>query len=166
MPYIHHVLTPYIGGDVGTGEYAQTFRCPSRLSQGDPPSFSGPNPIDNLTNEIHTHYRYNWQAAFYRHTLLTLQKTSSAEPFVSLRTDSVLSSSDALLIYDTVFPDWAEEEFPHKGGGGRAINTAYVDGHTDTLGFEDYIEGTDDLPLADFANPLYAEGWPYPESPF
>lgn len=166
VPYIHQLLIPYVGGGEDTGEYTQTFRCPSRLSQGAPQNFA------TLNEELHTHYRYNWQAAYERLTRFELGRVKSnfadGEYYVSLRTDNVRSPSEALLAYDTVFADWEEEKFPHEGGGERAINTAFIDGHTDTLGFQAYKDGLDDDPFAavEFLKPLYSAGWPYSEDPF
>lgn len=159
--YIHHLLIPYIGGGVETGDYAQTFRCPSRDSQGSPANFSGPNPIDNLTDEIHTHYRYNWQAAVLNFSRLAKGPTVINQPsqYISIRIDQIVTQTEALLIYDTVFNTWAEEEFPHVGGGERAINTGYVDGHVGSIGFNEYEELAIQ-PGIEWAQNFYHVGWP------
>ncbi len=164
-PFIHHILIPYIGGEKGTGEYTATFRCPSREALGPPPGEGGnPSPFPDMDDEQHTHYRYNWQAAFYR---LTFWEKRLDEPQIqSLKVDDVITATDALLIYDTVFPDWIEDAFPHRGGGDGAINASYVDGHVDTVRFDDYKEATSRFSTsAEFMNPFYHEGWPYPELP-
>ncbi len=158
-PFIHHILIPYIGGDKGTGEYTRTFRCPSREALGGVPTFP------ELTDEIHTHYRYNWGAAYYR--LTVREKMLPAPQIESLKTGDVTNATEALLLYDTAFRDWAEDDFPHVGGGGRAINNSYVDGHGGTVGYDDYAEQTARFTSfnAAWANPFFQTGWPYPPLP-
>ncbi|MEM7624832.1 MAG: type II secretion system protein [Planctomycetota bacterium] len=160
--FIHIILIPYIGGEDGTGEYTQTFRCPSREALGDPENFRGPMPVDNLTNELHTHYRYNWGGAFWRLTIRTLGLTGASDPVVSHQTADVTQTTEALLLYDTVFNDWPEDDFPHRGSPGRSINTAYVDGHVEALGFDEYAERTARFTANNtrWANELFLEFWP------
>ncbi|MEM1444835.1 MAG: prepilin-type N-terminal cleavage/methylation domain-containing protein [Planctomycetota bacterium] len=163
LAYTHHVLVPYLGGDVGTGEYQQTFRCPSREAVGSPPEFSGPNEGDNLTDELHTHYAYNYGAAVWKYTAQVLQLLPTSGAIESLKVDQVKSATEAVLHYDTVFPDWEIESFPHQAAGSGSINTGYVDGHVAIVPGEDYLEGMSQFQTfgAWWANPWFVEGWPY-----
>ena len=163
LVYTHHALIPYLGGDLDTGEYQATFRCPSREAIGSPPEFSGPNPGDNLTDEVHTHYEYNYGAAIWKYTAQVLKLIPTPGAIKSLKVDQVKSGTEAVLIYDTVFPDWAIESFPHQAAGAGSINTGYVDGHVAIVPGQDYLEGTSRFPSfpAWWANPWLVEGWPY-----
>ena len=154
--FMHFVLIPYVGGGEGTGEYTQTFRCPSREAIGGTPSFP------DLDDEVHTHYRYNWGATFWRLSVSELVLPSPE--LQSLKTADVTGTTEALLIQDTVFKDWDESEFPHATAGGGSINVGYVDGHLSSLAYPEYLDGVDDLP-PEWINPLYMAGWPYDPIP-
>ncbi|MEM7576925.1 MAG: prepilin-type N-terminal cleavage/methylation domain-containing protein [Planctomycetota bacterium] len=165
--FIHHVLVPYIGGDVGTGEYQATFRCPSREAIGEPPA----GLFDDMLDVVHTHYRYNWQAAIWRHMIQDLGNPP-APAIESLSVDQVKSGTEAVLYYDAVFRSWPIL-FPDEEAGvfvhGGAINTGYVDGHVSAVLGDDYVEGMTAIggktnpSVAEWFQPWLSNGWPYPE---
>ncbi|MEM1097283.1 MAG: prepilin-type N-terminal cleavage/methylation domain-containing protein [Planctomycetota bacterium] len=161
-PFTHHVLIPYIGGEVGTGEYQATFRCPSREAIGNPPN----NLFDTLEDEQQTHYRYNWQSAVWRYTLQVAQVP--APDIVSLRTDQVDVPTDATLIYDTIFRGWVVQEPIEDGvfAHGENINAGYVDGHVEQIEGDRYIEGMTAIGgtnpfVAEWFQPWLNNGWGY-----
>lgn len=159
IPYIHHLLIPYIGGEDTTGNYAQTFRCPAREGEGSPANFP------DLEDELHTHYRYNWQAAYYRLNLQAalLGYASSMKNLVQKNT-SIKKGAEAVFIYDTVWPGWEDREFVHN----ERINVGYADAHVSDLSAEDYkamskYGGADNPYAPEWPNEFLNNGWPYPK---
>jgi prepilin-type N-terminal cleavage/methylation domain-containing protein/prepilin-type processing-associated H-X9-DG protein len=153
--YIHHVLIPYVGGGEDTGDYTQTFRCPSRESAQSPPGFP------DLDDELHTHYRYNWQSAFYRYNI-----QASLFGFSGVQKDLVMNSSMikeptlAMWVYDTVWPNWEDRDFVHNEG----INVGYADAHVESVTAITYKEKSKyKPPQPEWPNEFLREGWPYPK---
>ncbi len=161
IPYIHHLLIPYVGGDDDTGDYQQTFRCPSRESGGSPANFP------DLEDELHTHYRYNWQAAFYRLNIqAALFGYNSAQKDLVHNITAIKEPTKAVLVYDTVWPGWDDREFVHNEG----INIGYADAHVGNITAQDYKAAskyaTADNPFQpEWPNDFLNEGWPYPKVP-
>jgi prepilin-type N-terminal cleavage/methylation domain-containing protein/prepilin-type processing-associated H-X9-DG protein len=161
IPYIHHLLIPYIGGGEDTGDYTQTFRCPTREAEGGPPEFP------NLGDELHTHYRYNWQASFYRYNLQApLFGFSGMQQDLVMNTTMIKEPAVAVLIYDTVWPDWEDRQFVHNEG----INIGYADAHVGAVTATEYKDVSPFGSLSDpnkpeWANEFFRKGWPYPEQP-
>ncbi len=159
VEYIHHILIPYIGGGEDTGEYTETFRCPSRESNGSPANFP------DLEDELHTHYRYNWQAAYYRFNIqAALLGFPSAQKDLVQKLGAIEDPVKAVFVYDTVWPGWEDREFVHNEG----INVGYADAHVSQLTAEEYKElspyGAANNPYApEWPNKFLNDGWPYPE---
>jgi len=161
VPYMHHLLIPYIGGEDTNGDYAKTFRCPSREGDGSPANFP------DLEDEKHTHYRYNWQAAYYR---LNLQATLLGYPTpmkdLVQKQSAIKKTTLAVFVYDTVWPGWEDREFVHN----EQINVGYADAHVDTVSAEDYklkseFGGGDNPYAPEWPNEFLNDGWPYPPIP-
>ncbi len=159
IPYIHHLLIPYIGGGEDTGDYTQTFRCPSRDALGGPPEFP------DLDDELHTHYRYNWQSAFYRYNVqASLFGFAGIQKDMAMNITMIKQPTAAVLIYDTVWPDWEDRQFVHNEG----INVGYADSHVGAVTAQDYKDvspfgSISDPNKPEWANEFLREGWPYPK---
>lgn len=68
-----------------------------------------------------------------------------------------LDPANALLFFDTTYPDWSTAQFSHSPGGAAFLNAAYADGHVISLPYSQYKKlnpGTDE-PQNDF----FALGW-------
>jgi prepilin-type N-terminal cleavage/methylation domain-containing protein/prepilin-type processing-associated H-X9-DG protein len=154
VPYIHHLLIPYVGGGEDTGDYTQTFRCPAREFAQSPAGFP------DLEDELHTHYRYNWQAAYYR---LNIQAAVFGYPGpqkdLVQNVSAIKEPTLAVLIYDTVWPNWEDKDFVHNEG----INVGYADGHVESVTATTYKEKSKyKPPQPEWPNQFLSEGWPYP----
>ncbi|MEM7680495.1 MAG: prepilin-type N-terminal cleavage/methylation domain-containing protein [Planctomycetota bacterium] len=130
IPYMHWVLTPYLGGETDEGEYADTFRCPSRESVGAPANFP------DLLEEVHTHYRYNYQAVFF-----SLNFFGGTQDLV-VTISEVPGATEAMLVFDTAYSAWEVEELAHGSNESTWINAAFLDGHAETIQGQEYREQT------------------------
>ncbi len=131
IPYLHHQLTPYLGGEASPGKFSQAFRCPLRESVGAPIGFP------DLLDARHTHYRYNWQAAYYRPGI-QLPPLEPARPRKTpvQKSSGIRSSSVAVFIYDSAWSNWENNDFLPSA----KINTGYADSHVDAIETTEYIE--------------------------
>jgi prepilin-type N-terminal cleavage/methylation domain-containing protein/prepilin-type processing-associated H-X9-DG protein len=156
IPFIHHLLIPYINGEKTTGNYTKTFRCPGRDAVGSPTI-----GFVDLDDELHIHYRYNWQAAFYRlNVQASLFGYSGPQKDLAQNVSTVVKPTQAVLVYDTVWPDWEDRDFVHN----QAINVGYVDGHVDTVTALDYkADSQFKPPQPEWPNWFLNNGWPYPK---
>ncbi len=150
--WIHEALIPYVGGAEGEGEYMETFRCPGRESLGSPQ-----NNFLDLNDAVHTHYRYNWAAAAFRHNQL-LGSNPSNDQNNTIQLSSVENPSAAVAVYDTVWPDWEDIDYPHPKA---TISTGYLDGHAASATREEFTENAN--PNLEIANPWLYDGWYDPE---
>jgi prepilin-type N-terminal cleavage/methylation domain-containing protein/prepilin-type processing-associated H-X9-DG protein len=150
--YQQNVLTPYIGGEVGDGQFSEVFQCPSVLGGA---CASEPPDIDQRflheADPPATHYRYNLYSAFYWPTAYAGFLTSST-------VDSPTSSTEAVLQYDVSWPNWRAEITPHANAGAE-LNVAYMDGHVAGVTFEQY-KAENALPV-ERVNQFLNEHWPY-----
>ncbi|MEY2487054.1 MAG: hypothetical protein QOH39_2702 [Verrucomicrobiota bacterium] len=68
-----------------------------------------------------------------------------------------LNAPNALLFFDTTYPDWIAAQFSHSPGGGAFLNAAYADGHVVSLTYSQYKKlnpGTDES-----QNDFFTLGW-------
>ncbi|WP_428388433.1 type II secretion system protein [Mucisphaera sp.] len=147
------LLTPYIGGSEGNGNFSPVFVCPS--TEGG----AGPDWL-RATDPPVTHYRYNTYAAYWWPSLTNRELTAS-----NLSTPT--SATDAVIQYDVMWyaeqdnpaNDWQLENYPHAS----SINVGYMDGHVTTVSGEVYLEQSSlGKNFAEQVNPFLINGWPYP----
>ncbi|MEM9294918.1 MAG: prepilin-type N-terminal cleavage/methylation domain-containing protein [Planctomycetota bacterium] len=128
LPYMHWVLTPYIGGDQDA--FTDTFRCPSRESAGAPESFS------DLLDDRQTHYRYNYQAVFFSGNFF-----NGSQDWV-VTVSEVSDATQAMLVFDAAYSAWEIDELAHGRDESSWLNAGYVDGHASIVEGEEYREQT------------------------
>jgi prepilin-type N-terminal cleavage/methylation domain-containing protein len=129
FPWMQDALSDALGEPEEDGTLPQVYRNPLVLSHRNPEWLLAP---------IHTHYRYNGISAPGR----TPKK-----------------ASQAVLLFETVWPDWPVEDFPYKPGTSRAgILVHYCDGHTEQMSAERYKELNPSAGESS-QDPFYAEGW-------
>ncbi len=123
-------LAPYIG----TFQVLSTdklLRCPAAEKNKSAKGswLSGP------ASSNYIHYRYNIDA----------QNTKPAVSYIN-----------AMLYYDTAWPNWQPTDFSHYPGGGACMNVGYADGHVASLAYGDYLKlGTS----GDQTDNFYLNGW-------
>jgi prepilin-type N-terminal cleavage/methylation domain-containing protein/prepilin-type processing-associated H-X9-DG protein len=93
-----------------------------------------------------THFRYN------------LDYAPSRKPV------RMKQSSDAMLFYDQIWPDWKSTQLPHGRAPNTAINVAYGDGHVRRIPHAELSNPAGGLfnsshSGAEFRSPLYWRGW-------
>ncbi len=157
VKFTQDTLIPYIGGVEGNGDFSEVFRCPSlRAGYGD--SFFNASDAQN-------HYLTN--------VPMTMDYPKiHAGNLASRRSTDVLQTSNALFHFDLTIADWIGDEtrFAHFDSG-AAFNRTSIDGHAETVVYDDYVDESEDLfrdrpwpglAFADF-NTFVREGWrPYP----
>ncbi len=124
--WIADTLAPYFGGTVGK-DPNKVLRCPAAER----------NPQEAwLEDSRYCHYRYNiWHA-------------QNQMP--------LLGPTNAMVFFDTAWPDWKRTDFAHSPGQSAFLNVAYADGHVTALSFVDYQkQSTGDEAQSDF----FALGW-------
>jgi|GEM_PF-3256836 len=145
-PYLQDVLIPIVGGVEGEGRFSRIMKCPAiergRLLETDE---------DWLMDPEANHYRYNAVSAIGQ----------TRREFFANRITVVHAPARAVLLYDTIFPDWGVKYMhvsrvaPHGGGRG-SINAGFVDVHVESVTAEDYFERSDD---DEMNSPFLTEGW-------
>lgn len=119
----------------GLAPYVGTFkdlstdkllRCPAAEKNAQQSWLQGSNYI---------HYRYN----------LAAQNNKPAYGY-----------TNAMLYYDTAWPNWAPTTFSHYPGSGACLNVAYADGHVASLACADYIKLGN---AGDYIDDFYQIGW-------
>ena len=71
-----------------------------------------------------THYRYNLDYA------------------CGYKTRRVTSSTQAMLFYDEIWPNWITGQYPHyQGTSAASVNVGYVDGHVETHTYAEFMAG-------------------------
>lgn len=153
VKFTQDILIPYIGGVEGNGDFSEVFRCPSlRAGYGD--SFFNSSDQQN-------HYLTN--------TPMTMDYPKiHAGTRASRRSIDVLQPSNALFHFDLTIADWIGDEtrFAHFDSG-AAFNRTSIDGHAETVAYDDYVEESEDLfrdrpwpglVWSDF-NTFVREGW-------
>ncbi len=162
IPYLQDKLTPYIGGEAKPGKFSSIFRCPSRESVGAPGTFP------DLLDARHTHYRYNWQAAYYR-LGIELPPLNEARPRKTpvQKSSGIRSMSIAVTIYDTAWSNWPTNDFLPSA----ALNVGYADSHVGQVKATEYKklskyggQGENSVVL-EWQNAFLNLGWPYPDEP-
>lgn len=155
-PYIQDVLIPYLGGgkrgDLAGLDpnafvpFSAVFRCPE----------AGREPNTAYLNSTQSnHYRYNTHKA-----VVYLDPNSASMSMAHGRlVSSVRYPERAVLFYDCVYADWAENLFPHRGGQ-RGLNVAYVGGHVDFVTARQYLKDSPFAPFEqEYRNPFVVNGW-------
>lgn len=153
VKFTQDILIPYIGGAEGNGDFSEVFRCPSlRAGYGD--SFFNASDQQN-------HYLTN--------VPMTMDYAKiHAGTQASRRSIDVLQTSNALFHFDLTIGDWIGDEtrFAHFDSG-AAFNRTSIDGHAETVAYDDYVQESEDLfrdrPFpglvwADY-NTFVREGW-------
>lgn len=158
VKFTQDILIPYIGGAEGNGDFSEVFRCPSlKAGYGD----SGFNVSDQQN-----HYLTN--------VPMTMDYTKIHNgTLASRRTIDALQTSNALFHFDLTYADWIGSEteedqadFAHFDSG-IAFNRTSIDGHAESVIFDDYVDETEDqfrdrpfpgLVWADY-NTFVREGW-------
>ncbi len=164
IPYLPDPLNPYVDGETKPGKFSPVFRCPSRESVGAPIQFP------DLLEDRHTHYRYNWQAAYYRPGI-ALPPLNPARPRKTpvQKSSGIRSMSIAVTIYDTAWPNWENNDFLPSA----AINVGYADSHVGQVKAIEYKKlskygggGLEDNSIVlEWQNAFLNLGWPYPDDP-
>ena len=108
--WIADELNPYLAS-VKNVSPAKVIHCPSATK----------NPQQSwLSDPQYPGYKYN---VYY---------AQNKKPLVS--------SSNAMLFYDTTWGDWKKETFAHSPGSGAYINVAYADGRVVQMGYADFFK--------------------------
>lgn len=158
VPFTQDLLVPYIGGSEGDGNFSDAFRCPSLLAGFGDTAFN--------QSDRQNHYLTN--------VPMTMDYTKiHSGTLASRRTIDALQTSNALFHFDLTYGDWIGNEteediadFAHSDSG-IAFNRTSVDGHAESVTFEDYVAETEDqfrdrpfpgLVWADY-NTFVREGW-------
>ena len=142
-PYLQDVLIPIVGGAEGQGRFSKIMKCPAvergRLFEG---------AIDWLTKPEANHYRYNAVSAIGQ----------TRRDFFANRITIVHAPAQAVLLYDTIFPNWNVDVgrvAPHAGGRG-SINAGFIDVHVESVTAESYFgQSADD----ETNSPFLTRGW-------
>ena len=116
--WIADCLNPYLGAIPGVSP-TKVIHCPAAQK----------NPKQAwLQDQQYPGYKYNVQYA------------QNKKPLVS--------SANAMLYFDTTWPDWTQDVFAHSPGSGAFLHVAYADGHVAAMSYKDYITansaGTDE----------------------
>lgn len=161
IPYLHHQLTTYTGGEASPGKFSQVFRCPSRESVGAPIQFP------DLLDARHTHYRYNWQAAYYRPGI-ELPPLDPARPRKTpvQKSSGIRSMSVAVFLYDSAWANWENSDFLPSA----RLNVGYADAHVSAVKTTEYkalskYGAEENSALFEWRNEFLNLGWPYPDEP-
>ncbi len=106
--WIADSLAPYVGGMVNK-DPTKILRCPA----------ANKNQQESwLEGSQYAQYKYNiWCAQNKRPSVGTI---------------------NAMLFFDTTWPDWTQTQFAHYPGGGAFVNVVYADGHVAPLAYNDY----------------------------
>jgi prepilin-type N-terminal cleavage/methylation domain-containing protein len=105
--WLQDVITNYVGG--GKWNFSRVFRCPN---------VQDANGTGWLTTPTQVSYRYNcyWIGGG--------DGVVAQVPPPGRRISTIQKCSEAVLLYDMVWPDWQDKWYPHAG-----INVTYLDGH-------------------------------------
>ena len=116
--WIADCLNPYLGS-IPNVSPAKVIHCPAAQK----------NPKEAwLQDQQYPGYKYNVKYAQNKKPLVT--------------------AANAMLYFDTTWPDWTQDDFAHSPGSGAYLHVAYADGHVATMNYKDYIAinsaGTDE----------------------
>ena len=145
-PFIQNALVPYLGGVVAAHggeapppwfEFSAIFRCPAVEHDAKVAWLMGPTQ---------NHYRYN------------VYKSIVCTKAIGRATSSVARSSDAVLFYDVVWPDWKVDLFPHISSR-PGFNVGYVDSHVAPVSAKAYLAASPKTGPAEALNRFVTEGW-------
>jgi prepilin-type processing-associated H-X9-DG protein len=124
--WIADTLAPYLSPSVRRNPN-KVLRCPAAQKNQKEAWLQAPQ---------YCHYRYNiWHAQ---------NKTPE------------FGYANAMLFFDTTWPNWKAAECAHSDGTSASVNIAYADGHINTLKYVDYVAlNTGNEAQCD----LFARGW-------
>ncbi|MFH1497628.1 MAG: type II secretion system protein [Verrucomicrobiota bacterium] len=135
VAYLWEILPRYIGANNWPSDkYLPPFRCPTVESRGR----TGQNG-DFLVEDDNgsSHYRYNWQHA----------NNAPVPP----------DPPQAMLLFETLWPNWPATAWPHSPGGSARMNVAYADSHVAAVTQTAYaalVGGSEEV-----SDQFFAEGW-------
>ena len=106
--WIADALAPYVGGVDGK-DPTKLLRCPAAQK----------NPQQAwLKDTRYAHYRFN------------VAHGQGTKP--------QLGYVNAVVFFDTTYPDWTTDQLAHFPGDGALLNVGYADGHVAALSYKDY----------------------------
>jgi len=126
-PFMQEALAPYL--EIVDGEddtVDEIFRNPVVLANGQPEWLQAPE---------HTHFRYNVQTA------------PGSIP---------LDDGQAIVLFDVVWPDWPEQDFPYQSNG-PSMKIVTVGGAVESLSYEEYMQRSGGAESTD--SDFFARGW-------
>jgi len=140
--FVQDLLIPYVGGhrrseqpvDVDMVAFSKVFLCPDVLRN--PPVFPEEEDPFWMKSTYANHYRYNLHKAidYIRSPGDDIARNAHMRVVTSVQIPTL-----AVLFFDCVYPDWEEDNFPHKVGT-PMLNVAYVDGHVEPMTVKRYFE--------------------------
>ena len=125
--WIADALAPYVGSLVDK-DPTKLLRCPAAMK----------NQQESwLESTQYCHYKFN---VYY---------AQNKQPYYG--------KTNAMLFFDSTWPDWTADEVAHSPGGGASVNVVYADGHVDTLTYAAYKKLN--LSTDESQNDFFKLGW-------
>ncbi len=107
--WIADCLNPYLGAIKGVSP-AKVIHCPAAQKN---------SKQVWLQDQQYPGYKYNVRYAQNKQPLVT--------------------ATNAMLYFDTTWPDWSQDVLAHSPGSGAYLHVSYADGHVAVMNYKDYI---------------------------